>query len=163
LQRQEALQLVLPWFAALARDAKAAAKLDLSSGAKAAIMDALVAALSALTPADEAHGQVSMALAVRSAVYSRLACPCQPQALPILHCVLQPLSTVSAHAAQPTALDTLMRRIGTFAGPQAAGAARRALAGAGGAARHNGRALAVAYGSAAAGSAAGRPAADARS
>lgn len=60
MQRHEALQLVLPWFAALARDAKAAAKLELSAEAKAAIVSALAAALAALAPTDEVHGQVTM-------------------------------------------------------------------------------------------------------
>lgn len=70
-QRQEALQLVLPWFAALARDGRAAAKLQLSAESKAAVLAALTASLAALAPADGAQTQVSwgMVCIIQTAIF----------------------------------------------------------------------------------------------
>ena len=51
---------MLPWFAALLDDARAAWKLRPSAGAKAAVMYALESASIGLAPGDEAHDEASV-------------------------------------------------------------------------------------------------------
>jgi hypothetical protein len=73
---------VLPWFAALLDDARAAWRVKPSAGAKAAVMYALETASTALTPADEAHDEASVAATVQHEAVSWLACLSATAGLP---------------------------------------------------------------------------------
>ena len=158
---------MLPWFAALLDDARAAWRVKPSAGAKAAVMYALETASTALTPADEAHDEASVAAAVQRVACTWLACYvsgcraaywlCGPPTLDMA--TSRMLSTGVVHTSAQSLSCACLHR----AGPQAAGPARRAVAGVAGLATEKVRAAVAAHSAAAAGPASARHAAGARS